>query len=119
MGLLVPALVALLRVLVLRCTILQELRHGFIPLAGPIDGIWPHPFYCIMHSFAHPLLLLVYAAVFAWLPLHARATVFSEHRSLVLFCGVVLLHAAFAFSYCASILLPVGVWSQPSNHEEA
>jgi hypothetical protein len=108
MGLLVPALIALLRMLVLRYTLLGQLSHGFIPLAGPIDGIWPHPFYCAMHDLSHPLLLLVYCAVFAWLPLRTRAHTRNGHPNLMLFCGLLLLHAAFVLSFCASVFLPVG-----------
>ena len=28
-----------------------------MPLAGPMDGICPHPFYLLMHNLTHPLLL--------------------------------------------------------------
>jgi hypothetical protein len=108
MGLLFPALIAALRVLVLRCTILRELPHGLIPLAGPVDGIWPHPFYCVMHDLTHPVLLFAYAVALAWLPLHARATPLTGHRGLALFGGIILLHAALVISYCVSVLLPVG-----------
>jgi len=107
-GLFVPALLALLRVLVLRGTILGGLGTGFISIAGPIDGIWPHAFYRIMHDLTHPLLLMAYAAAFACLPLYARAALVKGQRSLLLFFGILVVHAAFFFSYFGSVFLPVG-----------
>src|SRR3989442_8304547 len=82
MGLVVPAILALLRVFVLRHSILGTLGAGFVPLAGPMGGIWPHSFYLVMHDLTHPLLLIVYAGVSAWLPLYLRATVSTHQCSL-------------------------------------
>jgi hypothetical protein len=107
MGVLVPALVAWLRALVFRCTILGALLHGFIPLTEPTNGIEPHPLYCAMHDLTHPILLLVYAAALVWLPLRARTIVFSRHRGAALYCTILLLHIGFMSSYCASVFLPV------------
>jgi len=106
-GLFVPTVLALLRVFVLRHSILGGLGTGFVPLAGPLDGIWPHSFYLIMHDLTHPLLLFAYAAAFAWLPFYLKATALGRHRNL-LFLGILLIHFAFFFSYFGSLLLLVG-----------
>src|SRR5690349_13401218 len=108
LGLLVPALLALLKVLILRRTILGGFGLGFVPLDGPVDGVWPHVFYRIMHDLTHPLMLSSYAAVFAYFPFRARTTAFVRVRSLQIFIGVLLVHLVFFFSYCGSIWLPVG-----------
>src|SRR5437660_1960171 len=68
MGLLVPALIGTLKGIVLHATLLRDLQWGFIPLSGPIDGIWPHALYRIMHNLSHPFLLVAYAVTFARLP---------------------------------------------------
>jgi hypothetical protein len=107
-GLLVPALVAKLRFLVLHNSILVNLRQDFIPIGQPIHGIEPHPFYSVMHNLTHPILLLVYAVVFTWLPLRASTSPLTRKRSLALFLGVALLHGALMISYCVAIHLPVG-----------
>src|SRR2546426_5487318 len=88
MGLLVPALLALLKAFVLRHSILGGLGGGFVALAGSMDGIWPHSFYLVMHDLTHPLLLIVYAAVFACLPFYLRATVSRRQYNLLLFVGI-------------------------------
>src|SRR6266571_587349 len=98
MGLLVPAILALLRVFVLRHSILGSFGAGLVPLAGPMGGIWPHSFYLVMHDLTHPLLLIVYAAVFARLPFYLRATVSRRPCNLLLFLGILLVHFAFFFS---------------------
>src|SRR5436309_420231 len=108
MGFLVPAILSLFRVFVLRHTNLGSLGVGFVPLAGPMGGIWPHSLYLAMHDLTHPLLLIVYAAVFAWLPLYFRARVSTRWCSLAAFLGVLIVHCAFFLSYFGSLFLPVG-----------
>jgi hypothetical protein len=57
---------------------------------------------------AHPLLLIVYAAAFAFIPFYLRATVSSRQYNLWLFLGILVVHFAFLFSYFGSLFLPVG-----------
>jgi len=106
-GLLVPALLTLFRGFVLRHSILGNLGAGFTPLAGPVGGIWPHSFYLVMHDLTHPLILIAYAAVFAWLPFYLRATISPRRRSLLAPC-ILIVHSAFVLSYLGSLHLPVG-----------
>jgi hypothetical protein len=108
MGLLVPILLATLKGLVLHSTILQELHWGFIPLDGPIDGIWPHAFYRVMHDFTHPVLLIAYAVIFAALPLFARSAVSHKRRLLLVFSVTLLLHITLVVLYFASLFMPIG-----------
>jgi len=108
MGLLVPAVVGTLKGIVLRATILRNLHWGFIPLDGPIDGIWPHAFYRIMHNAAHPFLLIAYGVIFAGPPLRATSMVASKQRQLFVFCGILLFHSTFLAFYSATLFLPVG-----------
>src|SRR5436190_10129591 len=97
-GLLVPALLAMFRVFVLRHSILGGLGAGFAPLAGPVDGIWPHSFYLVMHDLTHPLLLIAYAAVFAWLPFYLRATI-SRRQHCLIVPVILIVHCVFLLSY--------------------
>lgn len=108
LGLFVPALLALLRVFVLRHTILGLLGGGFVPFAGPVHGIEPSSFYLVMHDLTHPLLLIGYATAFVCLPFYLRATVSRRQCNLLLFLGIFLFHFTFFCSYFGSLFLPVG-----------
>jgi len=114
-GMLVPALITILRVLVLRYTILRELRHGFIPFYGPIDGILPDPIYCLMHNLSHPVVLLLYATVLVLLPLYARGTILNQHRRFALFCGIALSCSCSPIAHLFFCLW--AIWWQASEHE--
>lgn len=107
-GLLVPALVAKIRFLVLHHSILVNLRQDFIPIGRPIHGIEPHPFYSVLHNLTHPILLVTYAVVFTLLPLRAWANPPTGNRAPALAFGIVLVHAALVVSYCVATSLPVG-----------
>ncbi|PWU16291.1 MAG: hypothetical protein C5B50_13835, partial [Verrucomicrobia bacterium] len=91
-----------------RSGILRDLGGGLIPLGGEIDGIWPHPFYRVMHNLTHPLLLGLYAVGFAWLPFHVRFENLRGRGSLLLFPAIILAHACFCLAYLLSLFLPVG-----------
>src|SRR5262245_17767503 len=107
MALLFPALLTLFRGLVLRHSILGNLGAGFVPLAGPVGGIWPRSFYLVMHDLSHPLLLIAYATVFALLPVYLRARILRRQCS-ILVPIILIVHCTFLLLYLASLLLPVG-----------
>lgn len=106
LGLAVPALVAFTRLCLLRGTIWGI--AGFMPLDGPIGGCWPHIFFRIMHDLTHPVLLLSYCWVFAWLTLRLRATAPSRGQGVVAWFGILLAHLIMFFAYAWSLFLPVG-----------
>jgi hypothetical protein len=106
LGFFVPALLAFIRLCLLRGTIWGV--AGFLPLDGPIRGYWPHIFYRIMHNLTQPILLVGYCGFFTCLTFHLRATAHARRHGAVAWFGILLAHLVLFSAYAWSLFLPMG-----------
>lgn len=106
-GLLIPACILYLRIRIM-CPWLELKAFDFLPLSGVVKGYSPHLLYRIMHDLTHPILLLAYCAVTAYVASRPIFRPVSERLGWFLNYVLPSLHFAFFVSYVLSMFLPIG-----------
>jgi hypothetical protein len=105
MGVTVPALILFLRLTVM-CPFLEVKAFDFLPFVWVGSGCIPHWFSRAMHNLTHPVVLLSYGIIFAYLALRPVGRALPQRTSRWLTWSLLAIHALYFLSYSVSIFLP-------------